>query len=819
MAAPFAPIGTPKSDQLARLCYHCHEVCPDDRLQVADKFFCCNGCKMVYEILSENQLCTFYELDENAGRSLKNQRNVQAYAYLDDPEVQDKLLEFSQETLAQVTLYLPYLHCASCIWLLENLGKLDEGITHARVNFLKKTNTIQFDPRRTSLRRIAALLTTLGYEPEINLNDVEGARPKPISKRLALQIGVAGFAFGNVMLFSFPEYVGMDAETYRWFANIFGYLSLALALPVLLFSARDYFTSAWQGLRQGRLNIDVPLCLALGALFGRSVWEILAHTGAGYLDSFAGLTFLLLIGKWFQQRTWNELSFERDYKSYFPVAATVKRGAEELSVPVQRLEPGDIIAVRNQEIVPADGILLKGAALMDYSFVTGEADPVRVESGDRIFAGGRQLGASIELSLTKRVAQSHLTRLWNNDAFARRKQADSAGKISGLADEAGRFFSWLILTVGGGAFVYWYAYRGDLHTAINAFTAVMIVACPCTLALSIPFTLGHLTRLFGRHRLYLRNSQVIESLAACNAVVFDKTGTITQTSAQQLPFRGGSELSFAEKIAVRSLVRQSSHPLSRQLYASLSEVPTEAVQDFEEVTGAGLRGTVHGLRVVLGSAAFVGAVGQGESGMYVQINGSLRGHFAVQNGYRNGLMRVLDFLRTQWQRTGVPTFLLSGDQQRAAASVAPFFPEADTAFFQQSPQEKLAFIQKLQRQGRKVLMLGDGLNDAGALQQSDAGIVIAEDTNNFTPACDAILHAEAFDHLPQFLLTARAGVRTVWYSYGVALAYNAVGLSYAVTGALSPLVAAILMPLSSVSIVLFGMGMADRAAKKLLGKV
>ncbi len=830
-------------------CFHCHDVCPpgsSEQLRIGDKHFCCSGCQMVYEILNTHDLCEFYALDQNAGQSLKSQKFAKNYAYLDDPEVQEKLLEFQSDSTAQVTFYLPQMHCVSCIWLLENLCKLDAGVTHARVNFLKKTVTIQFGPDETSLRKIAALLASIGYAPDINFGDVDGQKPPAISRRLAYQLGVAGFAFGNVMLFSFPEYVGMSRETDAWFSAAFGYLSLLLALPVLLFSARDYFTSAWQGLRNGQLNIDVPLCLALLSLFGRSVWEIFTHTGAGYLDSFAGLTFLLLIGKWFQQNVWHQLSFERDYKSYFPVAATVRMGDTETSVPVSRLVPGDIILVRSQEVIPADGIFLKGSARVDYSFVTGESESVLVQSGERIFAGGKQTGESIEISLTRRVAQSHLTQLWNNEVF----KPNAKGQVTQLADAAGRYFTWIILAFGSGAVVYWWGLRSDAATAINAFTAVMIVACPCNIALSIPFTLGNILRILGRHRFYLKNIRVVEAFAGITAVVFDKTGTITTADGGQRTMdRGqgtvdglgwvGTSLGYAEKIAIRSLVRHSAHPLSRRIYASMPDVPTEAVEGFEEMLGLGIQGKINGRMVRIGSSAHIEGVTLSPSlntsgGVFVEIDGQLLGHFEVKNRFRDGLAEVLVFFRkVEGRRQKVEgrepsilypipstpsVFLLSGDQDHEADALAPFFPEADTMRFQQSPQDKLDFVKKLQQHGQQVLMLGDRLNDAGALRQSDLGIVVAENTNNFTPACDAILHADEFERLPQFIGLARAGVKIVNRSYAIALTYNAIGLSFAVTGALSPLVAAVLMPISSVSIVLFGVGMGNWAARNLSGK-
>ncbi len=796
------------------ICFHCHDTCNNDHLYLEDKYFCCNGCKMVFEILNANNLCTYYTLDPDAGKSLKDKKSIQIFTYLDDPEVQEKLLTFRSDSVAQIEFYIPQMHCVSCIWLLEHLSKLDQGVTHARVNFYKKKVHIQYDPRLTTLSKIAAILADIGYKPEINLADIEDVKPSSVSKKLSLQIAVAGFAVGNIMLFSFPEYVGMDADHFRLYANVFGYLSLILALPVLLFSARDYFIAAYQGILHRRLNIEIPLCLALLSLFLRSVWEITTHTGAGYLDSFAGLTFLLLIGKWFQQKTWNQLSFERNYKSYFPVSALRKEGQTETAVSINRLVPGDIIVVKSQEIIPADGLLLKGSALIDYSFITGESVPVLVNSGERIFAGGKQMGASIELSLTHPASQSHLTQLWNNEAFKRTDTPN--GSVRSLADQAGWFFSWVILLVGGSALGYWWLVRGDVPTAINAFTAVMIVACPCTIALSIPFTMGNILRILGRHRFYLKNNEAVEALSAFDAVAFDKTGTISSLSQEHIDFIG-LELDQTAKTLIKSLTYHSTHPLSRKICANIPDIKVAAVDQFEEIPGYGISGVVLNHRVKVGSASFVGVKNHQKSGVFVAIDDLILGYFDIKNQYRYGLQSVLEFFRKtqKVQKVTTPIYLLSGDQDQEMVALLPFFPDKNTMHFQLNPQEKLDFIKNLQEKGQNILFLGDGLNDAGALRQSNMGIVVSENTNNFTPASDAILDARSFEQLPQFIQLAKSGVTIVQYSYGVAVLYNIIGLSYAVGGHLSPLVAAILMPISSVSIVLFGVGMGNLKAKRL----
>ena len=796
----------PTSDA-SLVCYHCHDVCPNNKLQLKDKYFCCEGCQLVYQILNENDMCQYYRLDEQPGLSLKNRRDARAYAWLDDKEVRDKLIRYADVQQTHVVFYLPSIHCASCIWLLEHMYKLDQGVHHSSVVFLKKEVTIQFDESVTNLRKLASLLDSLGYPPEINLGDVDGAKHGSIDHSLYYKIGVAGFAFGNIMLLSFPEYLGLEKEHEAWFFNVFGYLNLILALPVLLYSARDYFVSAWNGIRHGHLNIDVPLVLGMVMLFGRSAWEILSGQGAGYMDSFAGLIFFLLTGKWFQHKTYDHLSFERDYRSYFPVAASVKQaGGQEQTVPVQKLSPGDIILVRNGELIPADGLLLKGRAQIDYSFVTGESLPVSVHSGERLFAGGKQQGETIEISLTRKVSTSYLTQLWNDESFKEKSKSHA----SLLADQAGRYFTTLILGVSSIAFLYWAPQ--NITTAVNAFTAVLIIACPCAVALSIPFTMGNVFRILGRNRFYAKNTQVLENLQTADMVVFDKTGTITKIATNNVqfkPLRGQGDLKNSEKALIKTLVFQSNHPASRQIAEWMDDVPVGQVNNYQEIGGKGIQADVEGKILRLGSASFVLGNNQKQIGVFVEIDGVVKGAFEINNRYRDGLDGVLSYFKNNH----VDAALLSGDNDREAGVLRPMFN--GNMHFNQAPGDKLLFVKSLRDNGHKVLMFGDGLNDAGALQQSNIGIVVAENTNNFTPACDAIVHADAFDRLPAFFDLAKWGVKTVNMAYLLAGCYNVVGLSYAVTGTLSPVVAAILMPLSSVTIILFGYGMTYWKAWKM----
>ena len=774
------------------ICFHCGEDCLDDTIHISDKLFCCEGCKMVYEILNAHELTQYYAIDEKPGISRRGKRAEQ-FAWLDDPEIADKLVDYKDDKISRITLRLPQIHCASCIWLLEHLYRLQPGIVQSTVNFLKKQAYISFEHDAVSLRQVSELLAAIGYTPDLNLDALENeGRVKAVDRTLYYQLGIAGFAFGNIMLLSFPEYLGLGDEAFKvWF----GYLNILLALPVVFYSARPYLQSAWAGLREKQLNIDVPITLGIIALFGRSVFEILSQQGAGYLDSLAGLVFFLLIGKWFQQKTYHQLSFERDYKSYFPIAATVINDGGETTVAVNKLQVGETILVRNQELIPADGILIRGDANIDYSFVTGESLPVSKASGEKLYAGGRQMGDSIQITTIKKVSQSYLTQLWNDSAFDKQEAKASA---SDLADAIGKRFTWVILAIATATLIYWLP--KDTGYAINAFTSVLIIACPCAVALSVPFTFGNVIRYMARMGLYLKNTLVIEKMAKINTIVFDKTGTLTYAVDNQISF-DGVPLDEAELVNVRSLARQSGHPVSRQIAAMAgAEGEFNEVSLLKEIAGQGVSGIVGETEI---------ALEKHPHGTALTIDGTQRGIFRMANKYRSGFEELI----SQW-KGNYDLYVLSGDRPHEQKVLEQYF-DSTNLFFDQSPREKLEFIDRLKSNNaeHQVMMLGDGLNDAGALQRSDVGIVIAEDTNNFTPACDAILDAAEFDRLTSFIRLARKSINVVYMSYALAFVYNVIGLSYAVQGTLSPVIAAILMPLSSITIVLFGVGLSTIMAR------
>lgn len=788
-------------------CEHCGADCGQSPVVWNNKQFCCYGCKTVYEILHEKDLGQYYDIQPMSGIRIENPQQLKKFAFLDNPEITEKLLDFKDGNTSRASFFIPTIHCASCIWLLEHLKTLHSGVTFSDVNFPKKEVHITFRNDQLTLRQLAELLSAIHYVPEITLDRLEPKKAGKTNRSLLIKIGIASFSFLNIMMYSFPEYLPGGDLLEKDFKNIFGWLSFILILPVVFYSANDYFLSAWKGLKHKIISIDVPITLGIIALFLQSSWEVFNSNGIGYMDSLAGLIFFLLIGKWYQGKTYQALSFERDYKSYFPVAVTRIEGVNEIITPIKELHAGNRILVRNLELIPADARIVKGKGNIDYSFVTGEALPVPKNEGEFIYAGGRQVGSSIELVVEKEVEQSYLTQLWNQ-----KSTRDEISHLKTHVNMVSHYFTIVILVIAFTAFFYWL--QKDISTAVYVFSSVLIIACPCALALTVPFTFGTTMRVFGRRGFYLKKTDVIEQLYRTSSIVFDKTGTITINQEVNVHFQG-DELTPDEKGMLHSLVRHSSHPLSVTLKGFLSYFPVNEPESYEEIPGMGITGITGETRINIGSKPFVTGTSEDisttESRVYVSINNKQKGFFSISNVYRKGLQDVIARLKKRYK-----LHLISGDNKAEKQRLSVIFGSETSIHFNQSPTDKKAYIKELKKHGEKVLMIGDGLNDAGALAASDTGITIADDVFSFSPACDAIMTSSMFGKLDRFIEFTRSSFAVVRSSFVISLIYNLVGLSFAVSAMLSPLIAAILMPLSSISVVVFATLSVNWLAKRKL---
>lgn len=774
-------------------CFHCGlEIIEKERIIFDDKDFCCNGCKTVYEIFSTNDMSCYYDFQANPGATPLDINGK--YDFLDDENIVSKLLEFQENNTNIVSLYIPHIHCSSCIWVLENLQKLQNGIGTSQVNFPEKKVRITYNPEISSIKSIVELLCSIGYEPYISLENFDEGK-KAVDRSLIYKIGVAFFCFGNIMLLSFPEYFEVNEFWINQYRGFLRWLIFALSLPSFLYSASGYYVAAWKSIKARMLNIEIPIALGIIIMFIRSTVDIVFDYGQGFFDSMCGLIFFMLLGKLFQQKTYSFLSFERDYKSYFPIAITkIETDGSEIPIQVYDIQKGDRLLIRNQELIPVDGILISNIASIDYSFVTGEAVPIEKKSGDKLFAGGKQLGNMIEMEVLFSVSQSYLTQLWSNDVFQKRVEV----KHKTITDKISRYFTPALLGLALVSFCYWIFFSVDI--AFNVVTAILIVACPCALALTAPFTQGNVLRIMGNRKFYLKNALVIEQLANVNTIVFDKTGTITTNKKTSISYEGVALNDFELKL-LNNALRGSNHPLSRRLYDYIPKQEKVEPLHFEELIGKGIFAEFEAGTVKLGSSQFLEHLSENthkKTKVHVEINGVYKGSYVFNNQYREGLEQLFDRLSKKYNLV-----VLSGDNDGERKILEKMLPLSAELVFNQKPEQKLEYIQKLQSQGKNVMMIGDGLNDSGALAQSNVGISISENVNVFSPACDGILDASQFKKIAFFMEFSRNSMKIIYMSFGLSLLYNLVGLSYAITANLLPIVAAIIMPLSTITIVSF----------------
>ena len=791
------------------VCIHCGEDCPNGNISLGENYFCCNGCKFVYELLNENNLGSYYKIEDKPGIKVSDKLYQNHFAYLDNEKIIEKLLDFTDSNMSKVTFVIPQIHCASCIWLLENLQKLNTHITASRVHFLKKEVSISFNHTEITLRSLVELLASIGYEPQISLDDYEVKTKRVKGSSLVVRLAVAGFCFANIMLFSFPEYLKSDGIVSEDFTKFFGYLNVLLSIPVLLFSASIYFKSAYYGLKQKIINMDVPISLGILSLFARSIYEVITSTGPGYFDSFTGLVFFLLIGKWFQQKTYQSLSFDSDYKSYFPISIIKLEDEKEEIVPITELKQGDRILVRNNELIPSDSILLSATASIDYSFVTGESDPVKKIKDDKIYAGGRQIGGMVLLEVLKNVSQSYITQLWNDANFSQAPKKS----LTTFSNRFSKVFTLSVISIALIATYMWLFIDPSKATFIGI--SVLIIACPCALALATPITLGSTQRILGKNKLFFKDSNTLEQLAKVNHIVFDKTGTLTKSNSTTIEFNG-QKLTDENKLMIASLIRQSTHPLSVKLFNYLKQENLMPVVGFKETPGKGLEGIINNSKIKIGSASYCNVQINPElnqtldTQVHITINDNHQGYFTISSQYRDCLANLAQDLNSHYKIT-----ILSGDNQSELENLKQFFPHAQSFHFNLSPKDKLEHIKNLQKSGDTVLMFGDGLNDAGALKQADIGIAVTENMSSFSPASDGILSADKFDGIYKFMKFAKISIKIILASFLISILYNVIGLSFAVMGLLSPLFAAVLMPISSLSVVGFALIATKLSAKKI----
>lgn len=775
-------------------CLHCGTETSHPIVQEG-KPFCCQGCSQVYHFLKNHQLLNYYEVDENTPQKVDS-NDFQSFELLKQQAFCQAYISYQDDKNITFSWHLPAIHCRACVWLLEKLPEIEEGLYSCKVDLMRKSVQISLDPQTTNLYQIAQSLKAIGYSPDLKTNSTQ-LQSESHSKDEWLQIGVAGFCFGNVMLFSFPEYLG-GKDLGEGFETLFRTLNLILSLPVLLYCAKNILVSGLKATRFNSFGVDTPISLGIVTLFAYSCYEVFNQSGSGYFDSLCGLVFFLLLGRSFQRKNFQNLVFEKDEHRFFPLSVQALENDIHKEIPLNELQPNQMYKIKHGAMIPTDSKLIKGDAALDYRLVTGESDLKIPEPGSTIYAGGLQQKGELTLKAIKKVSDSSLAKLWENASDLK------APKFEAFLDKTGRVFTIVIISLALLTLYLWKEH--SIGKGIELACAVLIIACPCALALSAPLSLGAALRQFSKRGCYIRSAQIIEVMSQCDSIIFDKTGTLTKIDNSEGTFKNCDQK--VHEMA-RSLAKHSNHPVSCSIYqtGTAADLP---VTKFQSFTNCGIEGWIEERYIKIGKGSW--AIPEDASmkdATVIVIDGKLADVFEKRVVWRQEILNKIPGILPQKN-----LYLLSGDHNQDKATLQSHFAE-ENMHFEQTPQDKANFVKSLQQKGHVVAMIGDGINDALALRAADIGITIPIGSGQFTPSSDIIIPENHFIDLSKYLSYSRKSLQVIMIGVTVSLFYNCLGISAAMSGWVSPLFSAILMPISSLTVVSLSIGLTSYFSQQI----
>ncbi|WP_372602657.1 heavy metal translocating P-type ATPase [Actibacterium sp.] len=700
----------------------------------------------------------------------------------------EALAQTRAATEARVMLSLPTIHCAGCISTVERGLNATPGVRTARVNLTLKRVAVEADPEITA-DALIGVLGGLGYEAhELDPGVISATATDKAGRDILMRLAVSGFAMMNVMLLSVAIWSGAADAT----RDLFHWISAAIALPTIAFSAQPFFRNAWSALSARHLNMDVPISLAILLAGGMSLYETMLSGSHAYFDAALSLTFFLLAGRYLDHRTRAVARSAAEELAALEVPRALRIGAmgEEM-VAISALAVGDIVRVKPGARVPVDGVVTVGQSEIDRSLLTGETLPVFAGQGQVVSAGEVNLTGPLDVRVTAAGEDSSLHRMADLVAIAE----SSKNRYTSLADRAARIYAPGVHLLALAAFIGWMvASAGDMRLALNIAVAVLIITCPCALGLAVPaVTTAASGRLFKKGML-IKDGTALERLAEVDSVVFDKTGTLTMGApeATNLTNHTADDLSVALALAAGS-----AHPLARALTAATTAAGINAAQvtDVTEVPGYGVEGRLGDRMVRFGRAEWLGAEAGTETAAWLRVGDAAPVEFTFADSLRPGAETAIAALKQQ----GIAVHLLSGD---AAAPVADLAARLGIDSWQASalPADKAAFVQALGAKGQRVLMVGDGLNDTAALAAAHVSISPATALDAARVASDIVLLGADLSPLGEALITARKATRRIKENFAIAAGYNMIAVPIALLGFATPLAAALAMSASSITV-------------------
>jgi Cu2+-exporting ATPase len=777
-------------------CRHCSLPVPAGRRSA----FCCAGCEVVHDAIAGYGLDQFYAL-RDAAAPAPAQTTEHDYAELDDPAFQRLHVGRGPDGKARTALYLEDLRCTACVWLVESAPRCLAGVTDLRVDLGRGRADVAWDPAVTSLPVIARYLDRIGHPPHPYRGVARDALRRREDRSLLIKLGVAGAAAGNLMLLAIALYAGLFGGMSRADTGFFRWASMCVAVPALGFAATPFFRTAFGALRARRLHLDLPLSIGILAGLSWGTANVIRGVGEIYFDSLAMLVFLLLVARWVVLRYQRRASTAAELLlSLTPSRAhrIDARSGQPVDVPIEALVPGDLVRVLVGEVIPVDGDVVTGISAIDAGLLTGESQPVEVAPGARVHAGTVNVAAPLAIRAT---AVGEVTRVGR--LVASIEALSTKAPIERLVDRiAGRFVAvvsaaavvtllgWSLFSVADGA---------------EHAMALLIVTCPCALALATPLAVTVALGRAARRGVLIKGADALERLATPGTLFIDKTGTLTAGKLAVVTWRGDLDAAGLASAAEAG----SNHPIARALRAHAA--PSGKARDVREELGRGITAIVGGHGVLVGSPPWVRRrskaypviegwiaelVERGETPIAVAVDGTMVAVAGLADPIRDDAAAALEAL----ERLGWAVHLLSGDDERVVRRVgAALGIPWSRCHGQVSPEDKALAVVAARAEGT-VVMVGDGVNDAAAMAAASAGIAVSGAAEIAIEAADVYLRSPSISEVAATAEGAQATLATIRRNLRFSLAYNLVAGALAVSGLIHPLIAAAVMPVSSLTV-------------------
>lgn len=800
-------------------CEHCGlEVPLGLRAVDGGPSFCCNGCHTAYSLIHSCGLDRYYAMLEQSGDRPEGLRRAgRAYAEFDDATFRTLYCRDAGSGLVRTELLLEGVHCAACVWLVERLARIVPGVVESRLDMRRATVTVTFDPSVVALSKIGRVLDSIGYPPHPARSPGAREASRAADRKMLVRMAVAGACAGNIMLLFFALYAGMFDGMDRGHELLFRWVAMALNTVCLAWPGAVFARSAIGAIRARTMHLDIPIALGLylGGAWG--IWKTVASTWAGasagasdiYFDSISALVFFLLVGRFLQQR--QQRAAGDALELLFSVTPAVARriqgdaaSGHATEIPSEALRVGDVVEVRAGDCVPADGEVIGGRSSVDVSVLTGESRPVEVLAGGRVAAGSLCLDGWVRIRVEATGEATRVGKLMALVEEASRRRA----AIVRLADRWGGWLLWALLGLALVTLALWW--HAGATIAVDRAIALLIATCPCGLGLATPMAMTIAIGRSAKLGILVKGGDALQSLTHPGVIVLDKTGTITRgklSVARWVGDRVTGQLAAA-------LEGASTHPTAVALARDLAAAgPARHVREVEQRQGAGITGLVDGRRVVVGTASFLESKGvlgvrefsghveaafaEGLSPVFVGVDGRCAGLAALGDAVRPDAGGAVEAMR----RRGWEVRVLSGDRPEVVRQVAVEVGiNPDHCHAAMSPEDKLAIVERLRASGT-VVMIGDGVNDAAALGAATVGIAVRGGAEASLSAADVSMTREGLGPVVELLDGAADTMRTIHRTIASSLAYNVIAAGLSMAGHISPLLAAFIMPASSLTVV------------------